>query len=715
MRHITLTLLIFLLFRNANTATSSAGGVVNLRPKQTVNSVGIGDRFGGIGTSSDESDHFKLLAADGDSLLVGARNAVYNLSLSTLSVNHKIDWKPPAEHIEECIMKGKSKTDCQNYIRVLARKSAGVSLVCGTHAFSPKCREYTVTDYGIRNTRQFDGQGISPYDPKHNSSALYIPGTNQLYAATVTDFVGNDALIYRKTIDETPATAKSANIRTQSYDARVLNAPNFVSTFAYKEHVYFWFREIASEAIDNNEESQIYARVARVCKNDKGGARPANERWTSYLKARLNCSLPSGSSPFYFNELKAVSDPIDAGNNDHVVYTVFSTPDSDVRMSAVCKFSMKKIREEFDNGTFKHQNNAQSMWMAFNRNEVPKPRPGSCTPDSTKLPENTVSFILHHPLLHRPIPAVSAPLLVEGADRADLTQITVLPRVKAVGGHSYDILFIGTSDGKVLKVVEVDGNATVIQAATVFQRGVPVVNLLTTKENVVIVSSNEIASLPVHNCAQQTSCSKCVQLQDPHCAWDSSIARCVHGGSWTGDQYIQNMVFGQSEQCPEGIIVREVFDDNESEAQPEAVSRNAYSKEHSTITVVLVAAVASLISLIIGAFIGIRVNRWAATSEPHRSASSTSGSDYDSFGRARLTRHDSLTTATKVDHGFVPQSKQSMDATSLVMSMNATHHPMSMSQHGSGINTPSRDKNAIVTSINQNTLPRDYKVKKVYL
>ncbi|CAI2293020.1 unnamed protein product [Caenorhabditis sp. 36 PRJEB53466] len=704
-----LTFVLLLLLHNASSSTAS--GSVNLRAKQCVNSVGIGDRFGGIGTNSDESDHFKLLAADGDSLLVGARNAVYNLSLSTLSVNHKIDWKPPAEHIEECIMKGKSKTDCQNYIRVLARKSAGVSLVCGTHAFSPKCREYTITDYGVRNTRQFDGQGISPYDPRHNSSALYIPETNQLYAATVTDFVGNDALIYRKTID---GEIKSSNIRTQSYDARVLSAPNFVSSFVYKEHVYFWFREVASEAIDNNEESQIYARVARVCKNDKGGARPSNERWTTYLKARLNCSLPSGSSPFYFNELKAVSDPIDAGNNDHVVYTVFSTPDSDVRMSAVCKFSMKKIREEFDTGTFKHQSNAQSMWMAFNRNEVPKPRPGSCTLDSTKLPENTVSFVLHHPLLHRSIAALGPPLLVEGAEKADLTQITVLPRVKSVSGQHYDILFIGTSDGKVLKVVEVDGNATVIQSASVFQKGVPIVNLLTTKDNVVIVSSDEIASLPVHNCAQQTSCSKCVQLQDPHCAWDSSIARCVHGGAWTGDQFIQNMVFGQSEQCPEGIVVREVFDDNDSEAQPEAVSRSINAKEHSTMTVILVAAVASLISLIVGAFIGIRINRWAVTSEPHRSASSTSGSDYDSFGRARLTRHDSLTTAAKVDHGFVPQSKQSMDATSLVMSMNATH-AMSMSQHGSGINTPSRDKNAIVTSINQNTLPRDYKVKKVYL
>uniref|UniRef100_A0A1I7TAM1 LAM_G_DOMAIN domain-containing protein n=1 Tax=Caenorhabditis tropicalis TaxID=1561998 RepID=A0A1I7TAM1_9PELO len=81
-----LTALLLLLFiKNHEAATS---GVVNLRAKQNVNSVGTGDRFGGIGTSSDESDHFKLLAADGESLLVGARNAVYNLSLSTLSVNH---------------------------------------------------------------------------------------------------------------------------------------------------------------------------------------------------------------------------------------------------------------------------------------------------------------------------------------------------------------------------------------------------------------------------------------------------------------------------------------------------------------------------------------------------------------------------------------------------------------------------------------------------
>lgn len=79
--------------------------------------------------------------------------------------------------------------------------------------------------------------------------------------------------------------------------------PDFVGSFAYKEHVYFWYREKAAETMDNNREPQIYARVGRVCSNDRGGPSPATDRWSSFLKARLNCSVPS-DVPFYFNEIR---------------------------------------------------------------------------------------------------------------------------------------------------------------------------------------------------------------------------------------------------------------------------------------------------------------------------------------------------------------------------------------------------------------------------
>lgn len=75
--------------------------------------------------------------------------------------------------------------------------------------------------------------------------------------------------------------------------------PNFVSSFEDHNHVYFFFRETAVES----SEQVVFARVARVCKQDRGGPRNDANMWTSYLKARLACSLP-GSVPFHFNELR---------------------------------------------------------------------------------------------------------------------------------------------------------------------------------------------------------------------------------------------------------------------------------------------------------------------------------------------------------------------------------------------------------------------------
>ena len=50
----------------------------------------------------------------------------------------------------------------------------------------------------------------------------------------------------------------------------------------------------------------VVSRVARVCKNDVGGSpRVLEKQWTSFLKARLNCSVP-GDSHFYFNVLQAI-------------------------------------------------------------------------------------------------------------------------------------------------------------------------------------------------------------------------------------------------------------------------------------------------------------------------------------------------------------------------------------------------------------------------
>jgi len=47
----------------------------------------------------------------------------------------------------------------------------------------------------------------------------------------------------------------------------------------------------------------VFSRVARVCTSDNGGVRVLRNTWTSFFKARLNCSVP-GDFPFYFDEIR---------------------------------------------------------------------------------------------------------------------------------------------------------------------------------------------------------------------------------------------------------------------------------------------------------------------------------------------------------------------------------------------------------------------------
>ena len=68
------------------------------------------------------------------------------------------------------------------------------------------------------------------------SSLIFIGG--ELYSGTVSDFSGTDALIIRN------------QIRTEQYNLKHLNNPDFVGSVEDEDYVYFFFRESAVEHIN---------------------------------------------------------------------------------------------------------------------------------------------------------------------------------------------------------------------------------------------------------------------------------------------------------------------------------------------------------------------------------------------------------------------------------------------------------------------------------
>ena len=223
------------------------------------------------------------------------RDHVYQLTHETLTPRDTIEWSTKGQVVEECQAKGRPLSECHNFIRVVAKRKNDHLLVCGTHAFSPQCREYEYVERegGYKSRRDFNGKALTPYHPRANFTYVYSTETNEIFVATVSDFNGNDPLIYKKKI---PA---GESLRTQKDDLRVLDHPDFVGSFSFNDYIYVFFRERASESSDQ----QIFSRVGRMCKNDRGGPGTTQDRWSSFLKARLNCSVPA-DVPFYFNELR---------------------------------------------------------------------------------------------------------------------------------------------------------------------------------------------------------------------------------------------------------------------------------------------------------------------------------------------------------------------------------------------------------------------------
>ncbi|XP_069983917.1 semaphorin-1A isoform X5 [Penaeus vannamei] len=499
--------------------------------------------------NSSVTDYFRLLQRDGDSLLIGARNIVYNISIHNLEENYsqRIVWYSTDKDSSVCFNKGKSVADCQNYIRVLAKEGDGQFLVCGTNAYKPLCRHYAQQADGSFNFTETNGAGQCPYDPRHNSTYVYVDG--ELYSGTVADFQGTIPLIFRQPL------------KTDHNDYKQLNAPDFVHSFDYGDFVFFFFRETAVEYMNCGK--RVYSRVARVCKGDRGGGpQRLKNSWTSFLKSRLNCSVPGGY-PFYFDEIQSTTDIITGiygGESHEIIYAVFTTPPNSIPGSAVCAFSMRAILDTFE-GSFKEQQTLNSNWLPVHPSKVPEPRPGSCVPDSQTLPEFNVNFAKDHSLMDEAVPGFfGRPLLIKAFFEYRFTKVVVDPQVNFQDGKTVDVLFIATDGGIIFKAINAQSSAgvdsidpVIIEEIRVFDRPVPIVNMQLAKQaggegKLIIITDDEVKSIDLHRCQRASSCSACVGLQDPYCGWFVGHGRCGPLGSQFAGPVFQN-VSGHHYQC----------------------------------------------------------------------------------------------------------------------------------------------------------------------
>lgn len=198
-----------------------------------------------------------------------------------------------------------------------------------------------------------------------------------------------------------------------------------------------------------------------------------------------------------------------------LLYGVFTTPSNSIGGSAVCAFNMQSILNTFE-GPFKEQETMNSNWLPVPVSKVPDPRPGQCVNDSRTLPHVSVNFIMSHMLMDYAVPAFfSRPVLIRISSQYRFSMIAVDPQVRTPDGRAYDVLFIGTDDGKIVKAVNTASfdsdnsvQTVVLEEIQMLPLGFPVKNLEVVQGNLIVLTDDEIQSIPVQRCDNEnvTTC-----------------------------------------------------------------------------------------------------------------------------------------------------------------------------------------------------------------
>ncbi|EDW35221.1 GL15685 [Drosophila persimilis] len=363
-----------------------------------------------------------------------------------------------------------------------------------------------------------------PFHPQANSTSL-LQANGNMFVATATDFSGSDVAILR-----TGLQSNKRFLRTKQYNNNWLNGAQFVGSFEAGNFVYFLLRESAAEHMTCGK--AIYSRIARVCKNDAGGGQLLRDNWTSFLKARLNCSLP-GEYPYYFDEVQGMT----YAESEHVLYATFRTSGSSIYGSAVCAFNLSSINEAFD-GAFKHQEHADAAWTTVN---TPQRSQFQCAGGTTGFGHLLESS--RYQLMDQAVQPIGAqPLYHSKLEQFGRIALDIL-NTKTEQIH---VLFVASSGNhiKKLSVKYVNGGTQtcLVELWQADDTGSSVLlNMayLKVSDSLYLGTDLALTRVPGHRCSRHVSQSSSLNPMDPYCGWKELVERGMpqpldsSGGGWT--------------------------------------------------------------------------------------------------------------------------------------------------------------------------------------
>lgn len=433
-------------------------------------------------------------------VLLGGRNRVYNVSINTMTEISRYEWVSSEEARSNCAAISQNPTACDNYIRTYFELTNDTFFLCGTHGLQPTCAEFKKGN--TKPIRLIAAVGMSPIDA--DSTAPFIRSNENIITVNVAELSSSEPLLVRRNVIKMWKGIENDVILRTPRGLSSFEQANFLSMHKVRKEVLFFFSESPMET----EGCGLHkvARVGRVCEDDPGGRLSYSKEWSSYEKARIECSIEEADTDtFYFNQFASVAE------SPNSFYGAFRSQLAGIGASAICKYSKKDISKSFSTGFKDSSSDPDSCAKANDLEELSKLRLKPLI--KQKISANPI-YIFH------------------GKDR--FVHVLAQEDARDLNNHSYDILYVGTNLGNILKIVvpNSQSNTTGRHALTlkVLPLNSKIVDMSLNSKNgleeLIVVTEQNISKVPTATCHLATNCAECLAHGDPHCAWADGV-ECI--------------------------------------------------------------------------------------------------------------------------------------------------------------------------------------------
>ncbi|XP_034409114.1 semaphorin-7A [Cyclopterus lumpus] len=480
-----------------------------------------------------------------DTLYVGGRAMVFLLTFTSRGVR---DLEIPVASDQTAIDTCKAKAaplelECDNFITVIQKVNDTI-IVCGTNAGSPRCwmlvNNTVLTD--VRGNGQIaSASDISPPYPSQKSISL--PADGSMYSAMSS--VAGHAGSIRRTFGS-QKLLKTENVWL--LNPQFAGAAVIPSSIKFKEEIYFFFSEFNKTA--RVDEEPFKARIGRICTVDEGGIKALlADSWTTFMKARVMCG--AGNTQQQYNNMKQAVVLTAQDKRAGVLYGLFSNAWG---RTVICAYSIEDIDQAFTTSKLKGYS---SPFIGS--------RPGMCVRKNSTAGGHSDIKNLGVMRYHPEIEDVIRPVGVAPLDLPTDDQIThaVADIVMAVNDEHYSVLYLGTDQGKILKVLHTSEGVFIISQYSLFHNEGPVLNMAidSQKGHLYVGTAMEVQRLPLADCGRYgDTCRECILSRDPYCGWDRSRRKCIPippGYNVTTGTLVQNLDHSNSSVCGEAAALKQ--------------------------------------------------------------------------------------------------------------------------------------------------------------